>query len=350
MGLLKLFSNRISTEWKEKFNKNIDYLNSLEKKLSDQDKSTNSRIDNLVLHSGGESQNEVVDARVNHKGEIFDTLQGRLADTEKKVSESMSTLETNQADTKAQVAQLNNSVETIVGGSADWINLYVSADLGSDQTGDGSEERPFATIQMAVNQIPLVSIPGVSIWVDDGVYLEDISIRNVSATAIYIGPKNDISTINPSKSDMPVKIRSLAFYQCKGYYKVTGLQFVDTKNAPKFSGLIYSLTVEQGGYLSVDKCKFAEDNRNLVSAAIYAGGLSASNVYNTCYFYRQNIAVYANLMSQVLINQATGGKENTTGVRSTDALVRGKFSVGFADINENVQGCGLIITKGTVLS
>lgn len=67
MGLLKLFSNRISREWKEKFNKNIDYLNNLEKKLSDQDKSTNSRIDNLVLHSGGESHNEVVDARVNHK-------------------------------------------------------------------------------------------------------------------------------------------------------------------------------------------------------------------------------------------------------------------------------------------
>ena len=27
MGLVKLISNRISTEWKEKFNKNIDYLN-----------------------------------------------------------------------------------------------------------------------------------------------------------------------------------------------------------------------------------------------------------------------------------------------------------------------------------
>ena len=75
---------------------------------------------------------------MNHKGETFTTLQGRLTDTEKKVSESVSTLEKNQADTKAQVAQLNNSVETIIGGSTDWINLYVSADLGSDQIGDGS--------------------------------------------------------------------------------------------------------------------------------------------------------------------------------------------------------------------
>ncbi|PQF19513.1 hypothetical protein, partial [Enterococcus faecium] len=302
------------------------------------------------LHSGGDSPNEVVDARVNHKGETFATLQGRLTDTEKKVSESVSTLEKNQADTKAQVAQLNNSVETIIGGSADWINLYVSADLGSDQIGDGSEEKPFATIQMAVNQIPLVSIPGISIWVDDGVYLEDVFIRNVSATTIHIGPKNDISVIDPSKSDMPVKLRSLSFYQCKGFFKVTGLQFVDTINAPKNSGLIYSLMLLQGGYLSVDKCKFAEDNRNLISAAIYTEGLSASNVYNSCHFYRQNIVVYANLMSQVLISQQTSGKENTTGARSKDAIIRGKFSVGFADINEDVKGFGLIITKGTVLS
>ena len=78
MGLLKLIGNRISTEWKEKFNQNIDYLNDLEKKLSDQDKSTNSRIDNLVLHSGGDSPNEVVDARVNNRGETFETLQARL--------------------------------------------------------------------------------------------------------------------------------------------------------------------------------------------------------------------------------------------------------------------------------
>ncbi|EOG31149.1 hypothetical protein SMS_02677, partial [Enterococcus faecium EnGen0184] len=78
MGLVKLISNRISTEWKEKFNKNIDYLNDLEKKLSDQDKSTNSRIDNLVMHSGGDSPNEVVDARINAEGTIYPTLYSRL--------------------------------------------------------------------------------------------------------------------------------------------------------------------------------------------------------------------------------------------------------------------------------
>ncbi len=68
MGLLKLISNRISTEWKEKFNKNIDYLNDLEKKLSDQDKSTNSRIDNLSASFRRRIAERSVDARVNNKG------------------------------------------------------------------------------------------------------------------------------------------------------------------------------------------------------------------------------------------------------------------------------------------
>lgn len=35
MGLLKLISNCIFMEWKEKFNKNIDYFNDFEKKLFD---------------------------------------------------------------------------------------------------------------------------------------------------------------------------------------------------------------------------------------------------------------------------------------------------------------------------
>ncbi|MDT2774783.1 hypothetical protein P7H39_14815, partial [Enterococcus durans] len=95
MGLLKLISNRISTEWKEAFNRNVDYLENLEKNLDEQHKSTNSRIDNLVLHSGGESPNEVVDARVNHKGEVFDTLHGRLLEHENLSDEQISELNTN---------------------------------------------------------------------------------------------------------------------------------------------------------------------------------------------------------------------------------------------------------------
>ncbi|MEQ7227972.1 hypothetical protein ABQD95_16305, partial [Enterococcus avium] len=78
MGLLKLISNRISTEWKESFNKNVDILNRIIRGQTTKIDTTNKRIDNLVLKSGGDSPNEVVDARVNNKGEAFETLESRL--------------------------------------------------------------------------------------------------------------------------------------------------------------------------------------------------------------------------------------------------------------------------------
>ena len=74
MGLLKLISNRISTEWKETFNKNVDILNRIIRGQNQKIDTTNKRIDNLVLKSGGESPNEVTDSRVNNKGETFDTV------------------------------------------------------------------------------------------------------------------------------------------------------------------------------------------------------------------------------------------------------------------------------------
>ncbi|MCM6924950.1 hypothetical protein NE279_16085, partial [Enterococcus faecium] len=69
MGLIKLLSNNIALKWKETFNQNVDYLNKLETTLKERDDQLNTRVDNLVLHSGGDSPNEVVDARVNNKGE-----------------------------------------------------------------------------------------------------------------------------------------------------------------------------------------------------------------------------------------------------------------------------------------
>ncbi|HAZ1108059.1 TPA: hypothetical protein J0U74_002545, partial [Enterococcus faecium] len=215
MGLLKLFSNRISKEWKEKFNKNIDYLSNLEKKLSDQDKSTNSRIDNLVLHSGGESPNEVVDARVNNKGEVFDTLHGRLLEHENLSDEQISELNTNMDSQKEQVQQLNKSVQQIIGGYSEPINMYVSKN-GSDISGDGSEEKPFLTIQTAVNNVPLITTSQITIWVDSGAYLEDVMIRNLNFTSFLIRPIDNFDTIDPLKSDLPVKVRSICFTACKG--------------------------------------------------------------------------------------------------------------------------------------
>ncbi|WP_185932163.1 hypothetical protein, partial [Enterococcus durans] len=257
MGLLKLISNRISTEWKEAFNGNVDYLNNLEKKLSDQDKSTNSRIDNLVLHSGGDSPNEVVDARVNNKGETFPTLHGRLVEHETLTDEQISELNTNMDSQKEQVQQLNKSVQQIIGGYSEPINMYVSKN-GSDISGDGSEEKPFLTIQTAVNNIPLITTGSITVWIDSGVYLEDVMIQNLNFTSFLIRPIDNFNAVDPSKTDLPVKVRSICFTACKGYCQVAGMQIVDTAN-----GADYGIRNEQSGYMAINRCKFAENTKTL---------------------------------------------------------------------------------------
>lgn len=348
MGLIKLLSNNIALKWKETFNKNVDYLNNLEKKLSDQDKSTNSRIDNLVLHSGGDSPNEVVDARVNNKGEIFETLQARLKAHEDQSDEEISQLSNYASNQKEELDQLNSSVQQIIGGYNDPIDIYVSKN-GSDQTGDGTEEKPYATIQTAVNTIPLITTAPITIWIDDGAYLEDVVINGLSYRSLMIKPINDISSINPLTSDLPVRVRSLATTTCVGYTQISGIQIVDAVNAPiDPSGNRYGIMNEQSGYMAINKCKFSENTKSLGYNAIYVGGVSKLNMYGNTTFINQDVALRVRLMSEALAG--LNGSGNNIGIKCEDATVRGTASTVFATTPTSISGNGLIISKGQVLN
>ncbi|HGF7271354.1 TPA: hypothetical protein ACF3EY_002140 [Enterococcus faecium] len=348
MGLIKLLSNNIALKWKETFNQNVDYLNNLEKKLSDQDKSTNSRIDNLVLHSGGDSPNEVVDARVNNKGEIFETLQARLKAHEDQSDEEISQLSNYASNQKEELDQLNSSVQQIIGGYNDPIDIYVSKN-GSDQTGDGTEEKPYATIQTAVNTIPLITTAPITIWIDDGAYLEDVVINGLSYRSLMIKPINDISSINPLTSDLPVRVRSLATTTCVGYTQISGIQIVDTVNAPiDPSGNRYGIMNEQSGYMAINKCKFSENTKSLGYNAIYVGGVSKLNMYGNTTFINQDVALRVRLMSEALAG--LNGSGNNIGIKCEDATVRGTASTVFATTPTSISGNGLIISKGQVLN
>lgn len=348
MGLIKLLSNNIALKWKETFNQNVDYLNNLEKKLSDQDKSTNSRIDNLVINSGGDSPNEVVDARVNNRGETFETLQARLKAHEDQSDEEISQLSNDASNQKEELDQLNSSVQQIIGGYNEPIDIYVSKN-GSDQTGDGTEENPYATIQTAVNTIPLITTAPITIWIDDGAYLEDVVINGLSYRSLMIKPINDISSINPLTSDLPVRVRSLATTTCVGYTQISGIQIVDTVNAPiDPSGNRYGIMNEQSGYMAINKCKFSENTKSLGYNAIYVGGVSKLNMYGNTTFINQDVALRVRLMSEALAGLTGSG--NNIGIKCEDATVRGTASTAFATTPTSISGNGLIISKGQVLN
>ncbi|HHE1041119.1 TPA: hypothetical protein ACN6WL_002613 [Enterococcus faecium] len=321
MGLLKLISNRISTEWKEKFNKNIDYLNDLEKKLSDQDKSTNSRIDNLVLHSGGDSPNEIVDARVNAEGTIYPTLYSRLLASDNLFNLNYTELKTRQDNQQGQLNQLNDSVGTLMGAYGETLDLYVAKD-GNNQTGDGTEAKPFLTIQAAVNQIPLLTSSRVTIWIGDGVYLEDVVVRNLKAVSITIRNRQNVSD---TSSELGVKVRSIAFISSLGYQQINGLQFVDQAN---ISGVAYiggdikcAIYSEQSSYLAVWNCRFAENTFGKGNRCLFAIGASKIGTSNN-FYQNQNCIAEARNLADINIDSNDRGSGNDYGIIADNGTAR----------------------------
>jgi hypothetical protein len=346
MGLLKLLKNRISSEWKETFNENVDYLTNLEEKLSNQNQTTNSRIDNLVLQSGGDSPNEVVDARVNNKGETFETLQGRLTASETQQGAETAALADQQKATSDQVNQLNASIETIIGGSNTNMDLYVSAEKGSDQNGDGSEEKPFATIQTAVNQIPLICTQVVTIWIDDGVYLENVRVRNINASQIHFRPKNAVNEDGYKTGvDRSVKVRQIIFSYCSGYFRVYGLQGVDQANT---SSTFY---IENSGYLAVSCVTCKDDIKSNSNHVTVKANAAKCHVYNS-YFENQYTVFSSDLLADVLASSYNNGKNNTIGMVANNSTMRDGMptSLAFAATRHKINNAGLIIAKGQVLS
>lgn len=348
MELLRLIKNSISSEWKKTFNDNVDILN---RNAHDQDQkldTTNSRIDNLVLHSGGDSQNEVVDARVNNKGETFDTLESRLLAAENRHDEDVENLNAQDALHTGQLKQLNDTIAELYGANGSTISIYVSDENGNDKTGLGTQDSPYKTIQTAVNQIPLISRVNVTIFVDSGVYLEDVVVSNVAASRMYFRTVEDDSVFDGLTSDMPVKVRSIAFMYCSGYFQVRGFEFVDQANAPTYGGRKYSVVAEQGSYVAINHCSFKENVKALVHHSIYAGGMSNVNIYGSSTFKNQTIIAYAYLMAQITFNYVQGSGNDVL-AQANQGLIR-TGSISIATTASKTESTGLIITKGTVLS
>lgn len=344
MELLKLIKNRISTEWKKTFNDNVDILNGITRDQNQKIDTTNKRIDNLVLKSGKDSSNEVVDARVNNKGETFETLEARLLETENTHDTDVTRLDTTQTDQQKQLEQLNNAIGRILGTYNSSISIFVSKSRGSDEAGDGTETNPFKTIQMAANLIPLISTGTVTIFIDADVYLEDVVFASINGTKIYIRPIQVYSS-DPLNNDMPVKVRSIAFNYCSGYARVSGIQFVDNVNTP----FGRSLSQINSGYLGIETCKFGENSKKLSHTAVFISEGSKAHVYGNTLFKDQATALFADFLAEISVSSAQGSGNNV-GVLARMATARASMPSAFATTVTSVVNNGLIITKGTVLS
>lgn len=314
MGLMKLVKNAISSEWKKTFNDNVDYLNGLETRVDQKNKATNKRIDNLVLNAGGDSPNEVVDARVNTDGVIFETLRERLAAGEELTKEELTLVNQLIKNQSEAITQLNSTIQELYGGSGGSISLFVSAELGNETTADGTEEKPFKTIQAAINSLPLLSTTKFYIYVEPGVYLEDVVINNITSSLLEIIATNN-SITDAATGDTGVYVRSMAFNDCKMYCAVRGFTQTDIQNSDKF---IYFLGASYG---AVDNCRAAQNSKDIYFYRAYNWERCVAGAIYRSYAANQYVAVSAMFCSAMRINPTLSGDGNNIVVRSEGSIV-----------------------------
>ena len=224
-------------------------------------------------------------------------------------------LKTRQDNQQGQLNQLNVSVGTLMGAYGETLDLYV-AKTGSDQSGDGTEKNPFLTIQAAVNQIPLLTSSRVTIWIGDGVYLEDVVIRNLKAVSITLRSRQSVTDVT---SDLSVKVRSISFISSLGYQQVNGIEFVDQANiSGQLKCAIYS---EQSSYLAVWNCRFAETTYGKSNRCLFATGGSKIATNNN-YYLNQNCIAEARNLADINIDPSDQGTGNDYGIIADNGTAR----------------------------
>ena len=347
MELLKLIKNRITSEWKETFNSNIDILNRILSKVNGKIDVLNKRIDNLVIKSGGDSPNEVVDARVNNNGETFDTLESRLLAAENKHDDELESANLNILNNKDQLGQLNDVIEALYNAAGTSITIYVSASRGSDSTGDGTEEKPYSSIQMAANTIPLINSSVITIFVEEGVYLEDVVFYGIISQKITLRSVYSVRAEDVYQAKLPVHIRSVSFLNCNSNINIYGIHFVEKKNFG--SRIFQSVYISNNGMLTVENCAFDENVKSFEThRSVYSSGNSKAHV-KQCLFSNQKIVFYADTTSEIRVGGNNQGSNNDIVNCAENGTIRTNTGVTGSNTNQTV-GAGLIITKGTVLS
>ena len=106
------------------------------------------------------------------------------------------------------------------------ITLYVSANTGSDTTGDGSQLKPFKTIQHAIDIIPKdLGTRECIIYVADGTYSEDVTIAGFTngVVRLYSNHITAISTL--------CKVNKILVTQCMSYVFIVGFDILTVNSA-----------------------------------------------------------------------------------------------------------------------
>jgi hypothetical protein len=180
------------------------------------------------------------------------------------------------------------------------LNIYVDRVNGSDSY-EGSEVRPYRTIQKALDSIPGVSARSrtINVYVAAGTYSEDLIMRNKFGGRIYLYGNEGLPT--------SVKFKSLFLEDVFSYFRVGGFQATTTNQ----QGIFF----ERCAYATTAQC-IVDGNKKTggFSGVLYSasrGRVQGSTLSNN---HNGIAAIYG---SQVAIDSDNKGTGNTYGIRAS---------------------------------
>ena len=204
-----------------------------------------------------------------------------------------------------ELKELNElSTETARRFLMEAVNVYVSND-GNDITGDGSQEKPWKTIQHAVDMCPMVTKLGYTINLTQGSYDERVTIINHFSNIHILGA----DSLDDANNYI---VKSIECYRCKQVY-VKGLKLIGSIIQDDITGFYASIT----DCANLQYCK-------LVGCNVAALANATINIYIT------DVSDY--IGSYSAINAIGGNIKCSTVTGSGNKIVYG------ADINNGYGG------------
>lgn len=216
------------------------------------------------------------------------------------------------------------------------VNLYVNAATGSDTTGDGTADKPFATVTKAVYAIPK-NLGGhtASVVIAPGTYAEDVSIYGFYGGVIGLYPADNTNFPN---------LKNVKVGNCSAFVKFEGLHFLVAASS-------VGVGAELSGNIYVSSCTFDGQN-NPNSIGVYGDINSAITVSNSsfsnfwvCLFATSNARMTFNNTgagtgsgNEIMVYAAIGGIIGLHNVDAVEATVRHMAEAGgriYANAQEN---------------
>lgn len=202
------------------------------------------------------------------------------------------------------------------------MDIFVSSETGSDVSGIGTREKPYRTIQFAVDKLPQVINHNISIYLNEGSYSENVIIIGKIGRGFI-----QIMSIN-TNNRRNYKVANISLYHCQIKINLYYLSITGNNNG---------LTVENCNYVNVSGV-------DVYGTGNIGASVKSSKVFfNSGGFWDKNVPVNVSDLSTVLLD-SVGGANNTYSISATygaEVIKSGIANIGSK--NGEFTGTGGII-------